>query len=159
MLQGAIYILLSMAIMLDELMIISKSRQRMNKNNLGRVEWLFCFGCCMCCGRISFGCSLARCCLIGFLENVMLMTVPPKLCWLLLEFPRLPWSGWSTLGMVLSSSPGDLSDQTTTSNCGEVNGSGLIWLLSLLGVLGGTWAKGVTRVAARPLPMLLRAAL
>ena len=29
--------------MLDELMIILKSRQRMNKNNLGRVESLFCF--------------------------------------------------------------------------------------------------------------------
>jgi len=63
MLQGAIYILLSMAIMLDELMIILKSRQRMNKNNLGRVESLFCF-------VLAVVCAVA-----GFLSDVHSLVV------------------------------------------------------------------------------------
>ena len=63
MLQGAIYILLSMAIMLGEIMIILKSRQRMNKNNLGRVESLFCF-------VLAVVCAVA-----GFLSDVHSLVV------------------------------------------------------------------------------------
>jgi len=49
--------------MLDELMIILKSRQRMNKNNLGRVESLFCF-------VLAVVCAVA-----GFLSDVHSLVV------------------------------------------------------------------------------------